>query len=82
MANPATKIPTPECSTQPLALASGHGRHTAVALERTLVSVGEWPLHTAIIIFKRFTSETVSHRNGRFASETAKRNRHLDPEVL
>jgi hypothetical protein len=32
-----------------LALASGHGRCTTVAPERTLVSVGEWPSHAAVI---------------------------------
>ena len=30
---------------KPLALASGHGRYITVTTERTLVSVGEWPLH-------------------------------------
>jgi hypothetical protein len=34
---------------KPLALASGHGRCMAVTPERTLVSVGEWPLHVAVI---------------------------------
>jgi hypothetical protein len=29
----------------PLALGSGHGRYTTVTPERTLVSVGKWPLH-------------------------------------
>jgi WD40 repeat protein len=32
--------------TRTLALASGHGRYITVTPERTLVSVGEWPLHT------------------------------------
>jgi hypothetical protein len=32
-----------------LALASGHGRYVTVTPERTLVSVGEWPLHIAVI---------------------------------
>jgi hypothetical protein len=31
-----------------LALASGHGRHTTVTPERTILSVGEWPLHVAV----------------------------------
>jgi hypothetical protein len=31
--------------TKTLALISGHGRYIIVASERTLVSVGEWPLH-------------------------------------
>ena len=34
---------------KPLALASGHGRYITVTPERTLVSVGEWPLHIAVI---------------------------------
>ena len=34
---------------KPLALASGHGRCITVTPERTLVSVGEWPLHIAVI---------------------------------
>jgi hypothetical protein len=29
---------------------SGHGRYTTVTPVRTLVSVGEWPLHTTVII--------------------------------
>ena len=45
---------------KPLALASGHGRYITVTPERTLVSVGEWPLHIAVTIFNRFTSEAVS----------------------
>jgi hypothetical protein len=35
---------------KPLALASSHGRYITVTPERTLVSVGEWPLHVAVII--------------------------------
>jgi hypothetical protein len=38
-------------SIKPLALASGHGRYTTVTPERALVSVGEWPLHIAVISF-------------------------------
>jgi hypothetical protein len=34
---------------KPLALVSGHGHYTTVTPERTLVSVGEWPLHIAVI---------------------------------
>jgi hypothetical protein len=45
---------------KPLALASGHGRYMTVTPERTLFSVGEWPLHVAVINFNRCTSETVS----------------------
>jgi hypothetical protein len=30
-------------------LASGHGRYITVTPERKLVSVGEWPLHIAVI---------------------------------
>ena len=30
-------------------LASGHGRYITVTPERALVSVGEWPLHIAVI---------------------------------
>jgi hypothetical protein len=46
-------IPVKETHTRikPLALASGHGRFITVAVtpERTLVSVGEWPLHIAVM---------------------------------
>jgi hypothetical protein len=34
---------------KPLALASGQGRYITGTHERTLVSVGEWPLHIAVI---------------------------------
>jgi hypothetical protein len=34
---------------EPLALASGHGRYITVTPERAIVSVGEWPLHIAVI---------------------------------
>ena len=34
---------------KPLALANGHGRYITVTPERALVSVGEWPLHIAVI---------------------------------
>jgi hypothetical protein len=34
---------------KPLTLASGHGRYMAVTPERTLFSVGEWPLHITVI---------------------------------
>jgi hypothetical protein len=34
---------------KPLTLASGHGRYITVTPERTLLSVGEWPLHIAVI---------------------------------
>jgi hypothetical protein len=33
----------------PLPLTNGHGRYITVTPERTLVSVGEWPLHIAVI---------------------------------
>ena len=39
---------------KPLPLTNGHGRHTTVAPERTLFSVGEWPLHTTVINLKQF----------------------------
>jgi hypothetical protein len=35
---------------KPLALASGHGRHITITPERTLLSVGEWPLHVMAVI--------------------------------
>jgi hypothetical protein len=35
--------------TKPLALAKGHGRYIAAAPKRTFFSVGEWPLHMAVI---------------------------------
>jgi hypothetical protein len=34
---------------KPLPLTNGHGRYMAVTPERELVSVGEWPLHVAVI---------------------------------
>jgi hypothetical protein len=34
---------------KPLALVSGHGRYIIVTPERTILSVGEWPLHIAVI---------------------------------
>ena len=55
---------------KPLALTNGHGRYIAVTPERTLLSVGEWPLHITIIIFNRFASETATYDNSRFTSET------------
>jgi hypothetical protein len=44
-------IPVKDSHTRikPLALASGHGRYITVTPERTLVSVGAWPLHIAVI---------------------------------
>jgi hypothetical protein len=36
---------------KPLALASGHGRYIPVIPERTLVSVGEWPLNITAVNF-------------------------------
>jgi hypothetical protein len=44
-------IPVKDSHTRikPLALASGHGRYITVTTERTIVSVGEWPLHIAVI---------------------------------
>jgi hypothetical protein len=35
--------------TKPLPLTNGHGRHVAVTPERTRASVGEWPLHKAVV---------------------------------
>jgi hypothetical protein len=42
-------IPVKDSHTRiiPLALASGHGRYITVTPERTLASVGEWPLQIA-----------------------------------
>ena len=40
-------VKDPHTRIKPLALASGHGRYINVTPERTLVSVGEWPLHIA-----------------------------------
>jgi hypothetical protein len=44
-------IPVKDSHTRikPLALASGHGRYKTVTPERTLASVGKWPLHIAVI---------------------------------
>jgi hypothetical protein len=44
-----TPVKDPHTRIKPLALASGHGRHMTVAPKRALVSVGEWPLHMAVI---------------------------------
>jgi hypothetical protein len=68
-------IPVKDSHTRikPLALASGHGRYITVTPERTLLSAGEWPLHT----YSRYKFVTVSlpkrFRNGGFNSETAVR---------
>ena len=59
--------------TRTLALASGHGRCMTVTPERTLISVGEWPLHTVqpSHVYSRFASETESsYATRRFRSET------------
>ena len=48
-------VKDPHTGTQPLALASGHGRHTTATPDQALVSVGEWPLHIAVIICNHFT---------------------------
>jgi hypothetical protein len=44
-------IPVKDSHTRikPLALASGHGRYINVTPELTILSVGEWPLHIAVI---------------------------------
>jgi hypothetical protein len=44
-------IPVKDSHTRikPLALASGHGRYITFTPERTLLSVGEWPLHIGLI---------------------------------
>jgi hypothetical protein len=44
-------IPVKDSHTRikPFALASGYGRYITVTPERALVSVGEWPLHIAVI---------------------------------
>jgi hypothetical protein len=64
-----TPVTDSHARTKPLALASGHGRHVAVAPERTLVFVGEWPSQRC----SRHKLVTVSlpkrFRDGRFASE-------------
>jgi hypothetical protein len=36
---------------KPLPLTNGHGRCIAVTPERTLLSVGKWPLHITVIYF-------------------------------
>jgi hypothetical protein len=43
-------IPVKDSHTRikPLALTNGHGRYITVTPERTLFSVGEWPLHIAV----------------------------------
>jgi hypothetical protein len=38
-------VKAPHTRIKALALASGHGRYITVTPERTLFSVGEWPLH-------------------------------------
>jgi hypothetical protein len=42
-------VKDPHTRIKPLALASGHGRYITVTPERTLLSVGEWPLHITVI---------------------------------
>jgi hypothetical protein len=36
---------------KPLPLTNGHGRYINVTPERTILSVGEWPLHITVINF-------------------------------
>jgi hypothetical protein len=89
-ANWDNTVPVKDSNTRikPLALASGHGRYITVTTERTLVSVGEWPLHIAYSRYNFLAASLPKRfRNGRFTSETAVRrfqklNRHLDPEAL
>ena len=64
--NPANVL-TPEQSRW--TLANGHGRCMAVTPERTLLSVGEWQLHTAVEFLA--VSLPKPPCNGRFTSETA-----------
>ena len=45
------KVKDPHIKIKPLALAGGHGRYITVTPERTPVSIGERPLHTAAINF-------------------------------
>jgi hypothetical protein len=52
----------------PLALTNGHGRYITVTPERTLVSVGEWPLHIAVIFV---TVSLLKPPCSGFRSETA-----------
>jgi hypothetical protein len=56
---------------KPLALTCDHGRYITATPERTLASVGEWPLN----IYSRYEFVTVSLlkrlHNGGFISETA-----------
>jgi hypothetical protein len=47
-------VKDPHPRIKPLALASGHGRYITVTPERTLVSVGEWSLHIAVINLEPF----------------------------
>jgi hypothetical protein len=42
-------VKDPHTRIKPLALASGHGRYITVTPERTPLSVGEWPLHIAVL---------------------------------
>jgi hypothetical protein len=46
---------------KPLPLTNGNGRYITVTPERTLVSVGEWPLNITVI-----TPETVAQRQFNF----------------
>ena len=56
---------------KPLPLANGHGRYITATPEpeRALVSVGEWPAHTAV----KFVTVSLPKPpcNGHFTSETA-----------
>jgi hypothetical protein len=77
---------------KPLPLTNGHGCYITATPERTLVSVGEWPLHITVINLQPFHFRdgyitAVSILKPPFNSETAvwrfrKFNRHLDPEVV
>jgi hypothetical protein len=44
-----TPFKDPHIRIKGLALTNGHGRYITATPERTLVSVGEWPLHITVI---------------------------------
>jgi hypothetical protein len=56
---------------KPLTLASGHGRYIAVTPERTLVSVGEWPLHINVKFITVLLPKRLRNSRFGFRSKTA-----------
>jgi hypothetical protein len=59
---------------KPLHLTNGHARYITVTPERTILSVGKWPLHITVINLWPFR-----FWNG---YRTVRRKGHLDPDLV